>query len=59
MNYNFDWDRSVMDSKVIPRSKAKRQKENCRHQHLNYYEKSGVKISLLTDPLDLQIYNTR
>jgi len=29
------WGRSVNNSEVIPRSQAKRQKANCRHEHLN------------------------
>jgi len=35
MDCNLDWDRSVIDSKVIPRPQAKIQKTNCRHEHLN------------------------
>ena len=29
MNLNLDWDRFVIDSKVIPRSQAKKQNTNC------------------------------
>jgi len=35
MNFNLDWDRSVMDSNVIPRSQAKRQKAIRCHEYLN------------------------
>jgi len=45
MNLNLDWDSSVIDSKVIPRSQAKRQNAGCRHKHVYYYGKLGVKIS--------------
>ena len=47
MNFNVDWDRSVINSKVISRSQTKRQKINCIPEHFNYFGKSWVKISLV------------
>ena len=43
MHFNLDWDCFVIDIKVIPRSQMNRQKANCRHGHLNWYEKLGIK----------------
>ena len=47
MNLNLDWDRSVINSKVIQRSQAKRQKADCRPEHLNLYGNSGSSVRLV------------
>jgi len=44
INVNLKWDRSVIDSKFNLKPQATRTNANCRHEHINWYGESYIKI---------------